>query len=94
MPFTASEVDQIAALLSGDQAAPEVLAAFRSRFPGRSLTRCDASDMSAELPLRRLANADLYLVSGRNQCWQITTDPAIATGVVLAVRAAVRPERS
>jgi hypothetical protein len=87
MPFTASEVEQIEALLSGDHAAPEVLAAFRSRFPGRSLTRCDASDMSAELPFRRLPNADLYLVDGRNHCWRITTDPALATGVVLAARA-------
>jgi hypothetical protein len=86
MAFTASEVDQIEALLSGEHAAPELLAAFRSRFPGRSLTRCDASDLSEESPFRRLARADMYLVDGRTHCWQITNDPAIATGIVLAAR--------
>jgi len=84
MPFTASEIDQIEALLSGGPRAPEVLATFRRRFPGRSLTRCDASDISEELPYRRLAKADLYLVDGRESCWRFTSDPAIATGVVLA----------
>jgi len=90
MPFTTLEIDQIEALLSGGHAAPDVLAAFRSSFPGRSLTRCEASDISEELPFRRLAKVDLYLVDGRNHCWQITTDPAVATGVVLAAR----PQRS
>ena len=90
MPFTALEIDQVEVLLSGDHVAADVLAAFRVSFPGRSLTRCDASDISEESPFRRLANADLYLVDGRESCWRITTDPAIATGVVLAAR----PERS
>ena len=87
MSFTASEIDQIEALLSGGHAAADVRAAFRIRFPGRSLTRCDASDISEELPYRRMANADLYLVDGRESCWRFTGDPAIATGVVLAARA-------
>lgn len=87
MSFTASEIDQIEALLSGGQAIPDILAAFRSRFPGRSLTRCDASDLSGELPFRRLAKADLYLVDGRDHCWRITADLASATGLVLAAHA-------
>lgn len=87
MPFTASEIEQIEVLLTGGHAAPEALVAFRSRFPGRSLTRCDASDINGELPYRRLENADLYLVDGRESCWRFTNDPSIATGVVLAARA-------
>jgi hypothetical protein len=87
MPFTASEIEQIEVLLSGGHAAPEARAAFRSRFPGRSLTRCEASDINGELPYRRLENADLYLVDGRESCWRFTSDPGIATGVVLAARA-------
>ena len=43
--------------------------------------------MSEEAPFRRLVNADLYLVDGRQHCWRITRDPAIATGVVFARRA-------
>jgi len=90
MPMSVSEVDQIESWLSSQESASELLAAFRSRFPGRSLTRCDASDICEESPFRRLANADLYLIDGRSHCWQITADPAIATGVLLAARP-VRP---
>jgi hypothetical protein len=86
MPFTASEIDQIIALLCGGGPAPEVLGAFRRRFPGRSLTRCDASDIEHEMPYRRMAHADLHLVDGREACWRFTGDPAIATGVVVAAR--------
>ncbi|MGA2779005.1 MAG: hypothetical protein ABSF94_15730 [Steroidobacteraceae bacterium] len=88
MPFTAQELDEIESLLCGAQGGPDLLTVFRNRFPGRSLTRCDAADMSEESPFRRLLNADLYLVDGRQHCWQITTDPASATGVVFAVRSA------
>jgi len=88
MPFTAQELDEIESLVCRAQGGSELLVAFRSRFPGRSLTHCDAADMSEEAPFRRLVNADLYLVDGRQHCWQITTDPASATGVVFAMRSA------
>lgn len=90
MPMSVTEVDQIETWLSSQQSAAELAAAFRNRFPGRSLTRCDASDICEDLPFRRLANADLYLIDGRSHCWQITADPAIATGILLAARP-VRP---
>ncbi len=84
MPFTAAEVSQLESLLvlsdSGAQAALD----FRSRFPGRSLTRCDASDMGTEEPFRRFAVFDVYLVDGRDHCWRLTDDPQAATGVLLA----------
>lgn len=90
MPMSATEVDRIESWLSSQQSASELVAAFRNRFPGRTLTRCDASDICEESPFRRLANADLYLIDGRSHCWQITADPEIATGVLLAARP-VRP---
>lgn len=65
-------------------AAGESTAEFRRRFPGLSLTRCDASDMSGQAPFRRHPKFDLYLVDGRDHCWQITPDPARATGIVVA----------
>lgn len=67
-------------------AAGEGTAEFRRRFPGLSLTRCDASDMSGQTPFRRYPKFDLYLVDGRDHCWQITPDPARATGIVVAAR--------
>jgi hypothetical protein len=88
MSLTAAELDEMALLLADAAAAPgPAFAAFRSRFPGRTLTRCDAADLIGAESVRRLADADLYLVDGRNHCWQLTTDPAAATGVVLAARA-------
>lgn len=62
------------------------LAEFRARFPGLSLTRCDASDMSSEQVFREYPKYKLYLVDGRDHCWHITNDPAAATGIVLAAR--------
>ena len=62
------------------------LADFRSCFPGLSLTRCDASDMSGEVPYREYPSFNLYLVDGRDHCWRLTGDPAAATGVVVAAR--------
>ena len=62
------------------------LADFRSCFPGLSLTRCDAGDMSGEAPYREYPSFNLYLVDGRDHCWHLTGDPAAATGVVVAAR--------
>jgi hypothetical protein len=83
MAFSTSELAQLETLLAGGGGA-QLAAGFREQFPGRSLTRCDASDMGAEQPYRRYAELDLYFVDGRDHCWQITADPAVATGVVLA----------
>ena len=67
-------------------AAGNPLAEFRTRFPGLSLTRCDASDMSTEQAFREYPAFNLYLVDGRDHCWRVTHDPAAATGVVVAAR--------
>jgi hypothetical protein len=83
MPFTDVEIQELESLFAVDGGA-QATADYRRRFPGRTLTRCDASDMGPEVPFRRLATADLYLVDGRDHCWRITMDAGFATGVVLA----------
>jgi hypothetical protein len=62
------------------------LAEFRTHFPGLSLTRCDAGDMSSEQVFREYPKFKLYLVDGRDHCWHITSDPTAATGIVVAAR--------
>lgn len=84
MAFSTAELAQLEALLAASDGGAGVAAEFRARFPGRSLTRCDVSDMGADEPYRRFAALDLYLVDGRDHCWHITADPGVATGVVLA----------
>lgn len=82
MAISEQDLSGIETLLAADQGVAE----FRRRFPGLSLTRCDASDMSGQAPFRRHPKFDLYLVDGRDHCWQITPDPARATGVVVAAQ--------
>jgi hypothetical protein len=60
------------------------LAEFRGRFPSLSPTRCDASDIDAETPYREYPGLSLFLVDAHDHCWRITSDPARATGIVVA----------
>lgn len=80
------DLSRIDALLIAPPAGGNPLADFRSNFPGLSLTRCDASDMSTEEVFRAYPKFNLYLVDGRDHCWHFTTDPAAATGIVVAAR--------
>lgn len=77
---------RIEGLLAEPPAGANPLADFRSRFPGLSLTRCDAADMSGEETFREYPKFNLYLVDGRDHCWRLTDDPNAATGVVVAAR--------
>ena len=86
MALAESDFIKIEALLVTAEDGRNPLTDFRQRFPGLSLTRCDASDMSGEAPFREYPKFNLYLVDGRDHCWHITGDPAIATGIVVAER--------
>lgn len=74
---------QIEALLSGPDAEPPALQDFRQRFPGVSVTRCDAGDVDGERPYKEFTRFNLYLVSAVNHCVTITRDPAVATGIIV-----------
>jgi hypothetical protein len=84
MPFTDIEIQELEALFVAGRDDAQTVADYRRRFPGRTLTRCEESDMGPEEPFRQWAALNLYLVDGRNHCWRITRDPGTATGVVLA----------
>lgn len=86
MAMTQDDLVRIEALLANARKEEQPLADFRQRFPGVSLTRCDAQDMSGETAYREYPQFNLYLVDGRDHCWRLTGDPAAATGVVVAVR--------
>ena len=85
MAITSAEIKQIESLLSESDGVAQVIKRFRRTLPGKSCTRCDASDMEGETPFRQFAALDLYLVDGHDHCWRITDDPTHASGVVLAV---------
>jgi hypothetical protein len=86
MSFTETEISELENMLDDAANIPQAVAQFHSRFPGKSVTRCDASDMGAENPYRTFNGFGLYFVDGRDHCWQITGNPNVATGIVIAKR--------
>jgi hypothetical protein len=85
MALNEVQLHNIEEFLLADPAGGNV-AAFRTAFPGVTMTHCDATDMGDEPPFRSYAQFDLYLIDARDHCVQLTTDPAAATGVVMAKR--------
>lgn len=86
MALTENNLAQLETLLGSAAVGENPLADFRQRFPGLSITRCDASDMGSDEPFRTYPGFNLNLVDGTNHCWRITADPTIATGIVVAQR--------
>ena len=85
MGLSAEDLAEIDALLAAPGVAAQAFATLRERFPGLSVTRVDASDLSLETPFRQYEGFDLYLVDGSNHCWSLTDSPGDATGVAVAV---------
>ncbi len=81
--LTAEKLGEIEALLADPSADASVFADFRQKFPGVSLTRCDASDVDVEHPYKEFPRFTLYLVSAINHCVSITRDPSVATGIIV-----------
>jgi len=87
MALGADELTEIEQVVASADTGKSPLAELRKRFPHLAWTRCDASDVS-EAPFRSLSRFDLHLIDGSDHCVQITSDPARATGIVLAARSA------
>lgn len=85
MPLSADDLTEIDKMLSAPDADGTLFSTLRSRFPGLSLTRCDSSDVPDE-PFRSYPQFDLHLLNTADHCAQITADPAIATGLIIAKR--------
>ena len=54
-------------------------------FPDLSFVRLAASDID-EPPFRKLEDYNIYLLDTREHCVRITSDPGMATGIVVAQR--------
>ncbi|HEY8262577.1 MAG TPA: hypothetical protein VIG55_15305 [Methylosinus sp.] len=74
-------IDATLATASADSA---VVAALRKIAPGIHAIRCDKTDIQDETPFRSYANCDLFLIDGREHCVKVTSDPTVATGLVVA----------
>ncbi|WP_028137097.1 hypothetical protein [Bradyrhizobium japonicum] len=87
MALAATELAEIEQALASSDAAPQAYLELRRKFPHLAWIRCDASDVT-ETPYRSCGAFDLHLLDSADHCAQITDDPARATGIVLASRAA------
>ena len=85
MALNDEDLGVIGEMIAAAPADGQVFSALRQRFPQLSWTRCDASDVVEE-PFRTVGNYALHLMDAADHCVQITTDPARATGIVLAKR--------
>ncbi len=86
MALAAIELAEIEKVLSAPEAAARAFMELRENFPHLAWIRCEASDVT-EAPFRSFREFDLHLLDGSDHCAQITSDPARATGIVLAKRA-------
>ncbi|TQF29602.1 hypothetical protein [Bradyrhizobium sp. UNPA324] len=87
MALAATELSEIEQALASSDAAPQAYIELRQKFPHLTWVRCDASDVT-ETPYRSFGLFDLHLLDSADHCAAITDDPARATGIVLAKRAA------
>jgi hypothetical protein len=83
MPLNAGELTVIETMLTETADPGQAAASLRRRFPGMTVTRCDASDVDVETPFRTVGGVSLYLVDGSDHCWRLTTDATRATGLVV-----------
>ena len=86
MGLSTEDLAGIDAVLRASHAGSEAAASIRQRFPRLSVTRCDPSDLGGETPFREYERFDLYLVDGSSHCWQLTSKPEEATGLVIVPR--------
>lgn len=76
-----TQIDEFLETAAADHAA---VSGLRRLAPGLTAMRLDRTDVRDETPFRSYANVDLYLLDGRDHCVKITSDPSVATGLVLA----------
>jgi len=81
--MTVEELRAIEQFLAALDMDASIFAELRRRFPNLSWLRCDASDV-IETPYRAFERFDVHLLNNVDHCAQITSDPALATGIVLA----------
>jgi hypothetical protein len=84
MCISAETINEIELTLKQfDKLTSNPLPILNACFPNLSFVRMSASDLD-ETPFRSLQHFNLYLLDGREHCVQLTDDPNLATGMVVA----------
>jgi hypothetical protein len=85
MAIKAEELQEIESLLATADAS--IYAHLRRQYPHLAWSRCDASDVIEE-PFRSFPAFDVHLFDVSNHCPVVVSDPAAASGMILAARSA------
>lgn len=85
MALDENELIELEQVITTAEGRASLLPELRRRLPHLALVRCDASDLT-EPPFRSFPHFDLHLLDRSDHCVQITADPLLATGIVLAAR--------
>lgn len=83
-PMDPQVVEEVAAVAVRQNLDESLLQSLRSAWPGVHFSYCMDDDVCGVEPVRALPGVNLYLVNGREHCLSLTTDPATATGLLLA----------
>jgi hypothetical protein len=77
---------QLAAIAAAidDPAASGLAARLRNMFPDLTFTVCADDDVIRARPVVERERFNLYLVDGSSHCMSLTSDLAVASGVVVA----------
>lgn len=85
MALDENELIELEQLITAAEGGASPFTELRRRFPHLALVQCDASDVT-EPSFRSFPHFDLHLLDRSDHCVQITADPLLATGIVLAAR--------
>lgn len=85
MAVDENEPIELEQVITAAEGRASLFTRLRRRFPHLALVRCDASDVT-EPPFRSFPQLDLHLIDRSEHCIQITADPLLAIGIVLATR--------
>lgn len=77
-------IDAIVARVDAATPDEQTVSALRAQFPALHFTCCMDDDIGTEAPLLEKRGYNLYLVNGQGHCLKLTTDAAVANGVVIA----------
>lgn len=77
-------IDRVAAIALEQGLDEGTVQGLRAAWPGVHFSYCMDDDICGVEPVRELQGLKLYLVNGREHCLSLTSNPEIATGMLLA----------
>ena len=85
--LSAALLSDVCSMVSALGESADVLTQLRAAFPALRFSQCSEDDIPPRLPPSLSAPGfDLYLMDTREHCIVLTTDAAVASGVVIAWR--------